>query len=441
MNYTMQTRSIPYDDSWDVIVVGGGPAGVTAAAAAARDGARTLLIEATGCLGGMSTMGLVPAWCPFSDKEKIIYCGLAERIFTASKAAMPFLNQAQMDWVPIDPEKMKVIYDDLMDEFGVTVLFNTVLSGVDTSDGKVTALLVTNKNGLTAYTAKVYIDCSGDGDLAAWAGAEFQIGDDDDDSLQPATHCFSLGNVKYDVYSTGISLHNHNKESPIHQIVASDKYPLVTDQHFCNNTVYPGTVGFNAGHIDGVNGTDPFSLSKALMTGRKKADQVRQALSDYYPEAFGDAYVSLTAPLMGIRETRRIVGDYTLSIEDFLERRSFPDEISRNSYYIDIHRNRKEFDKTKTNVTEAHHYGKGESHGIPYRCLTPKGIENLLVAGRSISCDRYILGSVRVMPNCLTTGEAAGCAAAMAAKADNNVHTVDTDELRSTLKDYGGYFN
>lgn len=441
MSYIMKERSISFDDSWDIIVVGGGPSGVTAAAAAARDGARTLLIEATGCLGGMSTMGLVPAWCPFSDKEKIIYCGLAERIFNASKASMPFLDQKRLDWVPIDPEKMKVIYDDLMNEFNVTVLFNTVLSDVDIENGKINAIITTNKAGLTAYKAKVYIDCTGDGDLAAWSGAEFHKGDENDGSLQPATHCFSFGNVNYDVYSNGISLHNHNKNSPIHEITASNKYPLVTDPHFCNNTIYPGAVGFNAGHIDGVDGTDPFSLSKALMIGRKKAEQVRQGLADYYPEAFGEAYVMLTAPLMGIRETRRIVGDYTLTLDDYIERKSFPDEISRNSYYVDIHRNNKEKSMPEQEKFQTRHYGKGESHGIPYRCLTPKGIKNLLVAGRAISCDRYILGSVRVMPNCLTTGEAAGCAAAMAAKTDNNVHAVNTDKLRSTLKEYGAYFN
>lgn len=446
MNYTMKPYSIPHDNNWDVIVIGGGPAGVTAAAAAARDGARTLLIEATGCLGGMSTMGLVPAWCPFSDKEKMIYKGLAERIFYEELRAMPYIDQNRIDWVPIDPEKLKLIYDSLMDEFGVTVLFNTVLSAVDASDGVINTVIVTNKSGLTAFSAKVYIDCTGDGDLAAWAGADFHKGEDNaDDILQPATHCFSLGNVNYDVYKSGMNLHNHNTSSPIYDIVKSDKYPFVTDVHFCNNTVYPGAVGFNAGHIDGVDGTDPFSLSKALMLGRKKADQVREGLAEYYPEAFGESHVMLTAPLMGIRETRRVVGDYTLTIDDFIERRSFSDEISRNSYYIDIHRNKKEKelpqDEKKQYSAQERHYGKGESHGIPYRCLTPKGIDNLLVAGRSISCDRYILGSVRVMPNCLTTGEAAGCAAAIAAKTDSNTHNVNTDDLRSVLKGYGAYFN
>lgn len=149
MTFAYNPRPLELHDGWDVIVVGGGPAGVTAAYSAAREGAKTLLIEATGALGGMSTMGMVPAWCPFSDKEKIIYRGLAERIFNAGKAETKFVDPDRLDWVPINPESMKVIYDDLMKEVGVKVLFGTVLSDVDSSDGNINALIVTNKAGLS----------------------------------------------------------------------------------------------------------------------------------------------------------------------------------------------------------------------------------------------------------------------------------------------------
>lgn len=431
MEYTMKERRIPFDAGWDVIVAGGGPAGVTAAVAAARDGARTLLIEATGALGGMSTMGLVPAWCPFSDKNEIIYRGLASYIFNEGKRRMPYIDQNRADWVPINPEIMKVIYDELAEKYGVTVLFGTQLCSVEmSSPGNVGEIIVSNKAGLTAYRACVYIDATGDADLAAWAGAEFQMGDDDG-SLQPATHCFSLGGVNYERYTTGVNLHGSNKNSPVHAMAGSDRYPLITDTHFCNNTIFPGAVGFNAGHIDNVNGCDPFSLSRALAEGRRKAAQIRDGLAEFYPEAFGSSYMAQTAPLMGIRETRRIIGDYTLTLDDYMNRADFFDEISRNSYYIDVH--------GKSGV-EAR-YGKGESHGIPYRCLTPRGIRNLLVAGRSVSCDRMIHGSVRVMPNCLTTGEAAGAAAALAIKtAGCDVHAVDTAMLRDILRGYGAYF-
>lgn len=167
--YTLRSRSIPLNTDYDVIVVGGGPSGCTAAAAAARTGAKTLLLEATGSLGGMGTSGLVPAWCPFSDKERIIYRGLAETVFERSKALSPHVAPTDVDWVPIDPEGLKRIYDDLMQEYGVTVLFNTFLCDVDAENGEVHAIVTANKAGFTAYSAKTYIDCTGDGDLAVCA--------------------------------------------------------------------------------------------------------------------------------------------------------------------------------------------------------------------------------------------------------------------------------
>jgi hypothetical protein len=449
MNYQMKQREIPLHDEFDVIIVGGGPAGVTAAYSAAREGAKTLLIEATTALGGMSTMGMVPAWCPFSDKEKIIYRGLAERIFNAGKAETKFVDPKRLDWVPINPESMKVIYDEMMEEVGVKVLFGTVLSSVDTSvsddgESKVDTIIVTNKAGLSAYKAKMFVDCTGDADLSAFAGAEFHIGENDDPNVvQVSTLCFELGGVNDEAYTKGIYLHGSNKNSPIHKIVADPKYPYITDAHFCNNKIGKGAVGFNAGHLPEFIGIDPEGLSKSYVIGRKKAHAVAKGLAEYYPEAFADAFVLSTAPLMGIRETRRVVCDYTLTVDDYLSRATFPDEIARNSYYLDVHRTAKEIEARKgiSEEKESARFGPGESHGIPYRCLTPKGFSNLLVAGRSISCDRRILGSVRVMPNCLTTGEAAGLAAAIAASDDISVHTVNTDKLRAKLKDYGAYFN
>jgi hypothetical protein len=426
-------------------VVGGGPAGCTAAAAAAREGAKTLLIEAMGALGGMGTSALVPAWCPFSDKIKIIYGGLAETVFTECKEKMAHVSGGDMDWVAIDHELLKRIYDDLVTDAGASVLFHTVLSTVDVNDsGEVQALIVSNKNGLTALKAKVYVDCTGDADVAAWAGAEFQKGDPDTGDLQPATHCFVLSNVDDYHYRYGQQLHPANPNSPIHQISADPKYDLILDGHACNNLVGPGTVGFNAGHIWGVDNTDPLSLSKALMYGRRQAAQFRDALAEYHPKAYSGSFLVNTGSLLGIRETRRIIGDYLLTREDYLDRKSFADEIGRNSYYIDVHGSKKEATSKRGGSMEDEkrcaRYAPGESHGIPYRCLTPKGLPNVLVAGRAVSCDRMIQGSVRVMPVCLVMGEAAGLAAAMAAQETNgDTHAVDTADLRARLKAHGAY--
>ena len=441
-NYTLQTREIKCNDTYDVIIVGGGPAGCASAIAAARKGAKTLLIEATGALGGMGTMGLVPAWCPFSDKEKIIYKGIAEEIFHASNAGLAHVKPTDMDWVPIDPEHLKMVYDEKVTGAGADVLFNTVLSAVEAENGEVKALIVSNKMGLVAYQAKVYIDCTGDGDLCIWAGGE-ELPAGDDEGYQPATHCFEISNVDHYSYVNGPRLHAGNPDSPIHKIAASDEYDI-PDTHMCNCPIYPGTVGFNAGHIWGVDNTDPENVSKALIRGRRLARELHRALKDHHPSAFASSKLSLTAPMMGVRETRRILGDYVLTLDDYLARKTFDDEICRNSYYIDVHNTKDQAKLVMEGKREleegAHRYGPGESHGIPYRCLTPKGLSNVLMAGRSISTDRRVQGSTRVMPVCLAMGEAAGKAAAIAKDAETvNVHAIDVKLLRQQILEDGGY--
>ena len=206
--FILQQREIPLDDRWDVVVVGGGPAGCTSAISAAREGAKTLLIEATGALGGMGTNGLVPAWCPFSDKERVIYGGLGEKILETLKSTMPHVPKDAVDWVPIDPERLKALYDDLVIESGASIMFHTVLSAVETDgNGTVTGIVVSNKSGLSAYKAKTYVDCTGDGDLAVWAGAEYEKGGDNGE-LQPASHCFIISNVDSYGYLYGPRLHS-----------------------------------------------------------------------------------------------------------------------------------------------------------------------------------------------------------------------------------------
>jgi len=442
--HTPRSHTVPLHDEWDVIVLGGGPSGCTAAAAAAREGAKTLLIEGTGNLGGMGTSALVPAWCPFSDKEKLIYRGLAEKVFTASKAGSAHIKPEAMDWVPIDPEKLKRIYDDLVVSSGAKILFNTFLSDVEAAEGKIETILLASKAGLSAYRAKVYIDCTGDADVAAWAGATFHKGDEKGEKLMPATHCFVLSNVDEYALHNGPFLHSSNPKSPIYDILASNKYPLIPDSHLCYNIIGPGTVGFNAGHLWNVDNTKPETVSAALVQGRKMAAAYRDALAEFVPKAFANSYLVMTGSMMGIRETRRIEGDYVLTLQDYLERRTFPDEICRNSYFIDVHWAKEEAGRqSKDNEKwekKTFRYEKGESHGIPYRCLTPKGLSNVLVAGRSISCEQIVQGSVRVMPVCLAMGEAAGVAAGMAHGSKSvDVHAVDVPLLRAKLLKYGAY--
>lgn len=441
---TLPQVQVPCDESYDVIVAGGGPAGCAAAIAAAREGARTLLIEASGCLGGGGTSALVPAWCPFSDQQKLIYGGIASRVFTEAKRGLAHVKPAVLDWVPIDAEQLKRVYDDLVVEAGVRILFHTMLAHVETDgQGRVTAIFTANKAGLRAWRAKVFVDGTGDADLAAFAGAAFHKGNHEGKRLMPSTHCFILSNVDGYGYQYGPVLFGGNPESPVYRILASGKYPLIQDAHCCNNLVGPATVGFNAGHLFDVDNTDPDSTSAALIQGRKLAAQFREALAEFAPYAFANAFLVSTGSQLGIRESRRIIGDYELTIEDYRARRSFADEIGRNSYFIDVHLAKEEaatsFSQLHEWDTKALRYGPGESHGIPYRCLTPKTLKNVLVAGRSISCEQAVQGSVRVMPVCLVTGEAAGMAAAHAAQSGADVHAVDVQRLRNRLRAEGAY--
>lgn len=434
--HTLKPKQIPLIDTYDVIVVGGGPAGCTAAASAAREGAKTLLIEATSSLGGMGTSALVPAWTPFSDREQIIYKGLAEHVFTETKKGMKHIDPKAVDWVAIDAERLKRVYDDLVISHGADILFNTFVSDVETVDGNITTLIASNKSGLVAYSAKVFVDATGDADLSAFAGAPFMKGDSPEHpQLQPATHCFIFSNVDMEGFKAIGRLHADNPNSVIHKLLKEKKYPLIPDGHVIGTMVGPGTVGFNAGHIFNIDNTVPKTVSRGLIEGRKLAESFRLAMKEYAPEAFGDAHLVSTGALLGIRETRRIEGDYILTVDDYAMRRTFDDEICRNAYFIDVH--------DSIYAAEAKgklsRYKKGESHGIPYRSLIPKTLLNVLVAGRSISCERMVQGSVRVMPVCLAMGEGAGMAAAHAALNDVGVRDIDIKHLRSRLLEEGVY--
>jgi hypothetical protein len=327
---------------------------------------------------------------------------------------------------------------------GAKVLFHTQLSAVERDGERIGTIMVTNKSGLTAYRAKVFVDCTGDADLSAWAGVEFHKGNAKGEKLMPATHCFALANVDEYALQHGPPLYGGCADSPVKQMLASGRYPLIPDSHLCSTITGPGVVGFNAGHIWDVDNTKPESVSAALMLGRKMAEEFRRGLAEFHPRAFGNAYLVMTGSMMGIRETRRIVGDYELTLDDYIARRSFPDEICRNSYFIDVHWAKEEAAainySNKDWEERCMHYGKGESHGIPYRSLVPKGLENALVAGRSISCEQIVQGSVRVMPVCLAMGEAAGMAAALAAgKHAGRVRDVSVGYLRTRLKEEGAY--
>ncbi|NLA84075.1 MAG: FAD-dependent oxidoreductase [Clostridiales bacterium] len=453
-DYVLKPKTIPLDDSWDVIVVGGGPAGCAAAAASAREGAKTLLIEATGVLGGMGTAGLVPWFCGYDDGEKVIARGLAEHVRLSLQRNMKFVYEARKDLPKnapdspaIDPELLKRIYDDMVTGAGSSILFHTKLASVDMKDdSSVDAIIAANKSGLVAFRAKVYVDATGDGDLAAWAGAVVEKGGENG-ALQPGTMCFMIANIDEERLAVGPSIHCYDPDSPIWKIIRDDKYPDIIDLHSCFRKIGPGVYGLNTGHVFDVDNTDPENLSQSILLGRRMAGQYRDAFAEYHP-AFADCFLAATGSLLGIRETRRIIGEAYLTVDDYLAARSFPDEICRTAYGLDVHGTKAgAIQAAKMTIDELKKLNQeivcnlkpGTSMGVPYRCLTPKGLRNVLAAGRCISTDRRVNGTVRIMACCLNTGEAAGIAAAMAAKDTGDVHAVDVKKLRSTLKAHGAY--
>jgi hypothetical protein len=401
----------------------------------------------------MGTSGLVPCFTPYaSENGKTVYGGIALEVLQNMAAQMPeygpnYYNPAV--FVAIDPEILKGVYDDLVVDSGADVLFHARICGVDADgSGRVQAALIAANDGLTAYRARIFIDCTGDGLTALWAGAECEKGSDEGD-LMPATHCFTVGNVQEHAYyhdqNIGWlhgSMHPGNAKSFIHKVVEEGKHPLIEDDFLGDNPIGPNLVGFSAGHMWGVDSTNPMSVSRAMLRGRRIAREIWNVTRENFPEAFGGSLLNATANMVVHREGYRVMGYYVLTIEDYVRHADFPDEIGRSGFEIDVHPPK---DPERARRLRELIGGNSIPHGtmgIPYRCLAVRGLTNVLVAGRSISCERLVLGSIRMMPVCMVTGQAAGTAAAIAVRSgSDDVHTVDTDLLRSRLRENGAYFH
>lgn len=424
------TKELPIRYDVDILVVGGGPSGVAAAVTAARKGKRVLILENNGCFGGEGTTGLVPSFAQFTDGKDFLVGGIGREI---RDLTIGEYCDYKRYFYTFSVEKLKSVYDNLVcKEKNIDFLFFTKMVDVVAHDGHVDYIIAASKFGLFAVHANIYIDCTGDGDLCAWAGADFEYGDENGD-VMPPTLCSLWSNIDYD------------RAEPIKnklELAINDGVFTNEDRHvpgIMPSNPEKGIGGGNVGHVFGAHGTDDVSLTKAMIEGRKIVSEFKRFHNEYV-EGYENAYLCYTADMLGIRESRRIVGDYQLCGDDFKKRATFDDEIGRYAYPVDIHIMKPNVDAYNAYMkefTETMVYGVGESYGIPYRILTPAKLSNVLVAGRCVSTDRQMQASIRVIPGCYITGQAAGDAAVLAAESQD-VRRVNISELQNEIVKSGG---
>ncbi len=421
----------------DIVISGGGPAGVAAALAAARRGYRVLLLEQTGTLGGLATSGLVPSFAPSSDGERFLYGGIYEEIDRELCRRMG-VECKPASWQAIDAEIMKRLLDDLVEAAGVRVLFGVKVCEAEVEDGRIRAIWAATAQGIRRITGRQFIDATGDGMLAMLAGAEFEYGDKAGNTMSP-TLCAQFANIDYKKYEE--AYRNGNSDRAVwHRMLQAGTAPLIEHHFVCMTRMSPATATSNLGHIYGCNVFDPDDLTRGYREGRRVVRTFETFYREHVP-GFENAVLVSTASLLGVRETRRIRGEYRMTFDDYRNRADFTDEIGRCCYPVDIHSSSLDSEEQKRveQVLAATRFKHGESYGIPYRAMIPVGLRNLLVPGRALSSDREIQSSIRVMPPCFVTGQAAGIAAGMVQEED--VRSVDIAALQAALRELGGIFH
>ena len=440
--------------------MGGGPAGVCAAIAAARNGARTFLVEHGNCLGGMATRGLVGPFMTCYDKtgERQIIKGLfeeiVERLVARGGAIHPRdcrTGTAFTSWIkighdhctPFEPEALKVVLDEMCAEAGVKVLFHADFVEPVMSGTTITGVRLFTKAGFRTVKAKVVIDATGDGDVAFRAGVPTEYGDSAAKRVQPATMFFRIGNCDLKAITADIEANKDNfyrkdgvNYRSLHWRVAQAKAAGDWNLKRVSIGLFRGVKEdewfINTSRIMGVNSTDPESWSDAESEGRRQVQQIFAFFKKYVPGC-ADARLLCTGSTVGVRESRHIYGEYRLTVDDCLEGRMTKDTILCASNSVDIHGRFGPMSNQYVTVRD------GNWYGVPYRCLVPLKVENLLVAGRCLSATSEAAGAVRVMPPVMAMGQAAGTAAALCVKSGATPRTLDAEELVAKLKEQGAF--
>ncbi len=430
-------RRIPVLCRGEVVVAGAGVAGVAAAIQAARANRRVILLEKNNCAGGILSSGLLPSVIHMSDGEHLLASGICREM--VDRVAGVMNRPANYYWFNAHPEAVKRVLDEMLQEAHVTVLYNVHLCDALAERGRIRAVVMMTPNGLAAVGGKIFIDATGDGLLAMLAGAPFEYGAAADGEVMAPTLCSYFTRINFD------AVPEKRRENGLGRkewkaAMTEGRAPLA-EGHFVGlfrNGPDSGTG--NLGHIYHTDVLDPFSLSHACVEGRKQAWIFRDFFRKEVP-GFEQAELSATAGLLGVRESRRIMGEYMLNEDDYASRRHFEDEIGCFAYAIDIHSGVADVARQTSveTVLAMRSYAHGENYGIPYRTLLPKQTVNLLVAGRCISTDRAMQSSIRVVPGCMITGQAAGAAAALALDRHQSLRRVSAARIQELLRRGGCY--
>lgn len=457
MSEYLYKKSIPDETETDVAVIGGGPSGLCAAIAAARGGARVLLIEQNAFCGGMATAGMVAPFmtCYDSAGDKMLIRGLfeelVERLIAVGGAIHPskvysktaftsYIDKGHIHVTPFKAESLKLVADEMLTEAGVKILYHTKFVDAETEGDRITRIIVDMKEGLASIRAKVFIDCSGDGDLAAAAGAEYSVGNASG-KMQPATMFFTVGGVDVARVDADINenLDNFYRKDGInyrslHWWVAKAReagdWPLDRVSIGLFRGVEEDEFSINTSRIINIDGTSSESLTAGEIEGRKQVDIIFKFLKKYVP-GFESSRLILSGSTLGIRETRHIKGIRTLEVDSVLGCEVPEDSILLAANSVDVHG--KFGPKSNEYIT----IPAGKCYGIPYGTMIPPAFSNLAVAGRAISADCEAAGAIRVMPPCMGIGQAAGTAAAMAIGGGTDLRQLDVAVLRDKLKANG----
>ncbi len=430
------------DKAYDVIIAGGGTAGSCAAIAAARTGARTLVVEQFGFLGGTQTGALVVPLMPFSTPTEQLITGLNQEIIERCEA----LGDGN-EGVFFNPELLKYVLEQMVLEAGADLLYHTFITGAPVEHGRIRGLDIANKSGAQTLHADIVVDCTGDADVAVAAGVPYESGRPEDGLNQSASLRFTLGNVDWEALAARLrELGNEHVRAPrfgagiARGSVGAKGFEELLDRaeadgvfaadeggyiQFFTMPGRPGELGFNCPRLMEINGARAEDLTRAQIRGRQIIPKIIEFCRRYLA-GFDHAYLAQTAPLVGIRESRRIIGEYVLTVEDVLSVRKFDDRIAKSRYGVDIH------NPTGPGII-SRHLPPGEYHDIPYRCLVPLEVDNLLVAGRCVSATFEAQAAIRIEPNCRAMGQAAGLAAALCVSRQVPPRRLDTKLLLDAL--------